>query len=96
MDKADKDKLWAELDTLGEDQVRENVGLGLYGTRRKGSVVEWLRQEEHKRTSRHDTPWRKTLLGKIIIGVVIAVVAGLGVLYLADLLGIPSTPITNK
>lgn len=43
MDKAEKDKLWAKLDALGEDQVRENLGLGHYDGRRKPYVEEWLR-----------------------------------------------------
>ncbi len=75
MDAADKDKLWAELDALGEDQVRENLGLGRYGYRRKGGVEEWLRQKEHKRASRHDAQWHKTWWGQAIIAILIIVLA---------------------
>ncbi len=75
MDKAEKDKLWAELDALGEDQVREKLGLGHYGDRRRAGVEEWLRQEEHKRASRHKTPWHKTWWGQAIIAVLIIVLA---------------------
>ena len=74
MDAADKDKLWAELDALGEDQVREKLGLGQYG-RKKSGVEEWLRQEEHKRASHHDTTWHKTWWGQAIIAVLIIVLA---------------------
>ena len=75
VDKADKDKLWSELEVVGEDQVRENLGLGRYGDRRKGGVAEWLRQEEHERTGHHDTPWHKTWWGKAAIAIMIIVLA---------------------
>ena len=75
MDKDDKDRLWAELDALGEVQVREKLGLGQYGDRRKGGVEEWLRQEEHKRTSRHNTPWHRTWWGQAAMAILIIVLA---------------------
>ena len=91
MDAADKDRLWAELDELGEDQIREKLGLGHYGVRRKGGVEEWLRQEEHKRASRDNTPWHKTWLGIVLIGLVIGLsVAGLS--YLFGWQGEPNRP----
>ena len=53
MDKAEKDRLWAELDALGEDQVRENLGLSGYG-RKGGSVQEWLRKKDQERSDERD------------------------------------------
>ncbi len=83
MDNADKDRLWADLDALGEDQVRENLGLGRYGDKRKSGVKEWLRQEEHKRASRHDAQWHKTWWGQAIIAILIIVLAAVLISRLA-------------
>jgi len=83
MDAADIDKLWAELDALGEDQVREKLGLSHYGGRRKPYVEEWLRQEELKRTSHHYAPWHTTWWGQAIIAVLIIVLAAVVISRLA-------------
>ncbi len=53
MDAADKDRLWAELDALDEDQVRENLGLARYG-RKKDGVEEWLRKKDQERSDERD------------------------------------------
>ena len=75
MDKDEKDRLWAELNALGEDQVREKLGLSHYGGRRKPYVDEWLRQEELKRAGRHQATWHTTWWGQAIIAILIIVLA---------------------
>ncbi len=47
----DKDTFWAKLAALGEDQVRENIGLGLYREKREKWANEWLRQQEQERAN---------------------------------------------
>ena len=46
-----RDKIRAKLESIGEDQARENVSLGLYKGRKLVFAKEWLRQQEEIRTS---------------------------------------------
>lgn len=76
----DKDEFWAELDALGEDQVRENIGLGLYREKREKSALEWLRQLD-KAKPKPKTPLHQTVLGTLLI-IIVAGLAVAGVVYL--------------
>ena len=84
----DKNAFWAKLAALGEDQVRENVGLGLYREKREKWAKEWLRQQEQERTNNMRTLWYITPPGIIII----AIIAGLCVAYLSYRFGWLSAP----
>ncbi len=65
MGTVNKDELWAELDELGEEGVREKYDLGLYAGRKKDHVEAWFnKQDRHRRAY---TPWHKMLSGKIVV-----------------------------
>jgi hypothetical protein len=49
MDKRDQDRLFGELDTLGEDEVRARRAAHTYNERKGPTVDEWLRRQERKR-----------------------------------------------
>jgi len=49
MEKADQDRLFAELDSLGQDEVHRRKALGAYGEQRLPTVEEWLRRQDTKR-----------------------------------------------
>ena len=78
----DKDAFWAELAALGEDQVRENIGLGLYREKREKSALEWLRQID-KAEPKPKTPLHETTLGILLI----MIIGGLAVAGAIHLLG---------
>jgi hypothetical protein len=44
-----RDGLWRELDSLGEDRVRQRLAQGAYSDRTRLLVEEWLRQHAEKR-----------------------------------------------
>ena len=71
----DKDTFWAELAALGEDQVREKIGLGLYREKREKWANEWLRQQEQERANNMRAPWYKTWWGKSAIAILIIVLS---------------------
>ena len=79
----DKDAFWAELNALGEDQVRENVGLGLYASKKETFAREWLRQKETQRSDNKIEPWHKRPWGVALI----AIIAGLCVAGLSYYFG---------
>lgn len=79
----DKDEFWAELNTLGEDQVREYVGLGLYANKKKKFAKEWLSQKETQRSDNKIEPWHKKSWGVALI----AIIAGLCVAGLSYYFG---------
>ena len=70
----DKDEFWAELETLGIDQVRENIGLGLYREKREKLAIEWLRQQNNNKDSNRSR-WYKN--HPIIAGIIVTVAGGL-------------------
>ena len=82
MDKTEKEQFWAELDALGEKPVREKLGLGLYGDRRKTYVIEWLRQIDQDNLDNIKTPWHQTSWGIALITLTVGVVLAGFVYYL--------------
>lgn len=45
-----RDVFLAELEKLGEDQVRMNLAQGIYGSEKTSIVTEWLRRREQARS----------------------------------------------
>lgn len=76
----DKDAFWVELAALGEDKVRENIGLGLYREKREKYALEWLRQLD-KAKPKPKTPLHQTALGMVLI-IIIGGLAVAGAVYL--------------
>ena len=79
----DEDEFWAELNALGEDQVREYVGLGVYHDKRMDLAKEWLSQKETQRSDNKIQPWHK----RSWVVALIAIIAGLCVAGLSYYLG---------
>ena len=77
----DKDEFWAELEALGEEAVRQKDEEGLYAGKNKRWVDGWLKMKARQKPNK--TPWHRTLSGMIVIGIIIAFCAGLGVAYSA-------------
>jgi hypothetical protein len=48
---SENDQFRAELDTLGEEEVRARLVLDVYGARRRPLIVDWLAQQAEKRQS---------------------------------------------
>jgi len=81
----DKDEFWAELDALGEEQVRENIGLGLYREKKEKFAKEWLRKKDQERlderersndaTNRESLDTAKSALTATRTSAVIAIIA---------------------
>jgi hypothetical protein len=46
---SENDRFRAELDTLGEEEVRARLVLDVYGARKRPLVVDWLAQQAEKR-----------------------------------------------
>jgi hypothetical protein len=46
---SENDRFRAELDTLGEEEVRARLVLDVYGARKRPLVVEWLAQQAEGR-----------------------------------------------
>lgn len=70
----DKDKFWAELEALGEEQVRQNVATrGHYGEKKQNSAVVWLEMLDRQKLNK--IPWHKTWWGKVILAVLAIVLA---------------------
>ncbi len=46
-----KEELWANLEKLGEEQVRERLATKVYGDagKKRALVVEWLREKDQSR-----------------------------------------------
>lgn len=47
-----KEQVWAELDTLGEDRVRELFTAGQYGGPKHAFAAEWLQRKAEARAER--------------------------------------------
>lgn len=78
----DREKLRAELEAIGEKEVRAKLAAGVYGSWKVETIKEWLREKEEARASvmaeetktqaKQNLTWTK--IG-VIAAVVIAVVA---------------------
>ena len=63
---SENDRFRAELDTLGEEEVRARLVLDVYGARQRPIVVGWLAQQAEKRQAdvqeRQESPENETLV----------------------------------
>ena len=55
MASADPDELWANLEQLGEKEVRRKVLLNAYGPNKRPAVQAWLQSKEAERAQDRDS-----------------------------------------